>query len=1157
MLYNPYSFILVLCKITPNRAYFYLIPSLALEADRHKRMQNKITYRQQYTRCGKERCRKCRDGQGHGPYWYAYWSEHGRTVSKYIGVSLPAEVVASREAIDESHQEPRPLTSSTGSDPVLRVYLLGQFRVERWVKNEWKVVDSSTWQRRRARALLGCLLSTPTRRLGREQVMEQLWPGLDISVASNRLNGAVHELRQILEPDLQRPASSSMLRLEHDILELADNTVIWLDAERFEHLLKEAYALDIQRAPEQVERLLEEAEAMYSGGYLLEELYAEWTAHRRDALQRCWIGLLLQLAKLRAERGAHVSAIETLDRLRVADPTNETALQALMRLLTQLDRRGEALYIYRQHVAIMRREYESEPLAETRALYEFLRKGNIPAEQVVKAQSEQQASSTESSTHTTHQREAEPDFTFVRPPFQLRRQKSGPLVGRDAEWQTMCGLLHTVIHPSSSLLQEHVVRKHAAQQSVSLLEQTGAKLPHFLLLTGDAGIGKTRLVEEVSREAYEYGWAVAWSRGYEQESVIAYSSWLEILRTLLQHISLKDETKKPNSPEPSQTHSTHIPLSVHLERLSTLLPEVSLYPSSTAHPLRFHEQERLYLWEAILGFLTTLSTRHPLLLVLDDLHWADDSSIELLTYLTHHLQEQRILLIGTCRTSEGMQAHRLRQLVDDLRRERAIVTLPIQPLTQDQIGTLVAYLPEEVIEGIQIQADGNPFFAEELAQYAEAGELAQKQALPDAVTALLERRLRRLSQDCQVLLGKAAVLGSSFELRQLLAMTPEFSEEMVLDLLDEVLKEGLLTEEGAGNHILYHLWHPLIVHHLYERLSAARRAQLHKRAAEAIGATQTQATRAKVAGAIFHHLRKGGGETENIVHYAELAGNQAYLLTEYSEASYYYLQASFTLVDGSPVEQVNVPLLVEHVEELALHPVALMHIGSTLCHVLELAGECSSIQGKFEDARKLYECVLAIRTSPAFRDFLFTGLESAQVCSTREAQIQALLWREIVATWIATSAYDRAHEGCSKGMEVLRQAGETSCPAWACLYLTTSEILRYEGCYQEARQFAHKALHMLEGFIPSVTPEPSTFEASFTTSGQAIKHQQTNSRIPTKIEKALDGDRTDLANGYELLGVIEASVGHANEAQRYMQLALAEYEQQKCVSEVSGTQPWL
>src|SRR2546422_313867 len=273
-------------------------------------MSNKVTYRQQYTRCGKERCRKCKEGAGHGPYWYAYWSENRRTISKYIGIQLPADIEIERQTaleVDEGRATSAtngaaglargmPLQSNTQE---LRIFVLGQFCVELLQGNEWQPVINRTWRRHRARALLGCLLSSPGRRLGREQAIEALWPDLEMETAANRLNGAVHELRQILEPGIARPAASRMLRLERDVLELAE------------------------------------------------------------------------------ARGAYASAMEPLNRLLATDPTDEIAIQRLMKLLTQLDRRGEALNTYRRLAARLEQIYDSEPLPETRDLYEKLRQGHF------------------------------------------------------------------------------------------------------------------------------------------------------------------------------------------------------------------------------------------------------------------------------------------------------------------------------------------------------------------------------------------------------------------------------------------------------------------------------------------------------------------------------------------------------------------------------------------------------------------------------------------------------------------------------------------------------------------------------------------------------------------------------------------------------------
>jgi DNA-binding SARP family transcriptional activator len=710
--------------------------------------------------------------------------------------------------------------------------------------------------------------------MGREQVMQMLWPGLDFDLAANRLNGAVHELRQILEPTLSRPSSSRLLRLERDTFVLADNSLIWVDAEAFEQLLKDAKMCgDIQ----QVEHLLEEAAALYQGNYLPEELYSEWAVPRRDALQRAWVDLQLRLTQIKITQEAYVSAIEILDRLRTADPTNETALQQLMTLLTHLDRRAEALEIYKQYRSMLKRDYESQPLPETAVLYDKLRRGHIPPlcstggiEQAQTGRDEHSAdpdpwhksdndkpypqrSPTSGSitpsvpdTQPADQEDTDDTLSYTRPLFQLGHRNQSPLIGREQERQRMRQLLFTI------------------EQTNAKTEMSRSSPGHFMLLIGEPGIGKTRMAEELGLEAYNCGWTVAWSRSYEQESAIPYHPWTEILRTLLEQGQAPAQNLSP----------------LKLDQLCALLPELADYihpaqPSPGVSP----EHRRLHLWETILGLLTTISKFHPLLLVFDDLHWADDSSIQLLTYLTHHLQGQRVLLIGTCRDGELAPQHKLRPLTAELQRKHAITMIAIHPLTPAQIGLLVSYLPEKLIPSIQMQSSGNPLFAEELARFVYRREtshhtskqeqpdpfsLTQKierenvsssigvgpaqgagsaqgtiptdSALPDAIAAVLERRLHRLSEECHALLGKAAVLvldllRDSFELEQLLPMAPEHNEDAILDLLEDALHAGLLVEEAKGAHVIYHFWHPLITSYLYNHLSAARRALFQRTAA--------------------------------------------------------------------------------------------------------------------------------------------------------------------------------------------------------------------------------------------------------------------------------------------------------------------------------------
>ncbi|HEY0754600.1 MAG TPA: DUF6788 family protein [Ktedonobacteraceae bacterium] len=1180
-------------------------------------MNGKVTYRQQYTRCGKQRCRKCKEGTGHGPYWYAYWSENGRTISKYIGIHPPEEValkgqpvavaqheedtqtatnsiLPSRKTIplalplppgvnetlvrETKQQLVKPYLEVTGSQPLVRVYLLGHFRVERKEKEEWQTVANRTWQRRRARALLGCLLSQTGRRMGREQVMEALWPELDIETAANRLNGAVHELRQILEPEIERPAASKLLRLERDILMLADATQIWVDAEAFETLLNR---VNLTRDQAQIEQMLEEAWELYEGDYLLEELYSEWASARRESLRRGWMGLLLNLARLRAERGALTSAIEPLDRLLTADPTHETAVRRLMVLLTQLDRRGEAIRAYQRLTTILKRDYESEPLSETMELYKALRQGQlqgllplndsitggISTRQPVRHNQEKtthllphtlihNSGKTASPAHSLEQ-----DLTSAqqlpRPVSPPGRHNLSPLIGRERELETTRELLLAI-----NDLSPRDERKKTNPP------EHRPKLAHCVMIMGETGIGKTRMAEELSQQAHALGWRVAWTRAYEQEGTIPYRPWTDILRTLLQDIPMDQltsmvdgkkgqlEGETPGALNPAATTQAK------LHRLSSLLPELATAQETQLQQARAQtpaapEQERFHLWEAMLSLLNALAQSAPLLLVLDDLHWTDDSSLELLAYLARHQQNERIMLVGTCRDIELAPSASLRSLLNDLRREQVLVTFPLQPLTQPQIARLIAHLPHELVRRIQSQAGGNPLFAEELARFSETipsaklkkynkndahyvGQLDEQTVsinvtdassptpLPETIAAVLERRLNKLGESCQILLSKAAVLGRSFEFSLLTRMTGEAdnNEDATLDLLEEALRSGLLTEEVNGSRIVYHFWHPLIVSHLYERLSAARRAQLHRRAAQAL-IELYPSNESKGAAAIAHHLSKYGQDKQKLAYYAEIAGNQAMTLSAYSEALHYYRLALTSLEDLSTGTSLA--------EQDALH----------IARLLECMAECNDMQGNAAEARQQYTHALELHTNLHKDASMFTTPEAFQAWQEEETQVEGLLWRSIGRVWKYIGEVDLAHDCAKRGKQVLREAGITTGAAWACLEHLDGSTYWAEGNFSEARHYVEKSLKIHEEMRRKIQENANNIQA-----GLAYR-QETPAPPMTHSRRVLLGDPLELGRTHESLGVIAASQGQYAEALQHLHTALTIFENHELVGVMS------
>ncbi|HLL79491.1 MAG TPA: AAA family ATPase, partial [Ktedonobacteraceae bacterium] len=689
---------------------------------------------------------------------------------------------------------------------VVRISVLGQFSLERREDAQqtasslrWQPITDATLQHQRVRSLLTCLINSPGRKIGREQAIDLLWPDLDFETASHRLDKAVHSLRQALEPGRSRPATSTLLLTEHATLQLADQSRIWIDADAFESLLAQARA---SSDPGLTEQLLEEAALLYGGDYLPDERGLDWTQARRESLQRGWIGLLLELADLRIAREAITSAIDTLDRLLAIDATNEAAVQRLIVLLVQSGRRGEALRIYQRFAALLKQEYRIAPLPETRALYDSARRGEDTQMRHSPASLTDNLLPAQESA-----RAAEAD---VRPHMQVGRSNQSQLVGREQEVAALQELLHTTE-------QTRRLKLAGQKRSAAPLALDARRAPQCVLLMGDVGIGKTRLAEELGRDARRRGWTVTWMRAYAQETSIPYRMWTETLRkAMTQGLWQRQEiARRP----------------LVYQALRALLPELEdlLPPADTT--ATSPEQEQLRLWEATRALLVTISESAPMLIVLDDLQWSDSSSCELLAYLIRQLRGHPILIAGTCRDIELPQGHPLRSILNDLQREQAVETINVQPLTDDQIRVLVSAhsglsglpgLPEPIVRHIQARAAGNPFFAEELARNVESGltpsdqfpdvrannrretALDLQDALPDTISAVLDLRMGRISSACQRLLVRAAVLGGAFEFNTLLAMESgptALDEDTILDLLEEGLQAGMLTEEGSGTRI--------------------------------------------------------------------------------------------------------------------------------------------------------------------------------------------------------------------------------------------------------------------------------------------------------------------------------------------------------------------
>jgi DNA-binding SARP family transcriptional activator/Tfp pilus assembly protein PilF len=260
---------------------------------------------------------------------------------------------------------------ATASSPTVQVFALGGFRV--LVRG--RVVEDHAWRRKTARQLFKCLLSRPSRRMTRDEVVELLWPESDPEAASSNLRSTIHALRRAVEPQEQAVAPGIVFG-DRDSVWLRPDDELWLDADAFERTVQQAW-----RSSELP--LLEQASRLYAGHYLPEDLYEDWATERREALKQYWAELQIRLSQELERRGDPDEAARRLQRLLQVDRCDERAAQEAMQLLARNGHRSEALRIYQHLVEALADELGVEPSEETVAIQRQIAAGEVAERYVV------------------------------------------------------------------------------------------------------------------------------------------------------------------------------------------------------------------------------------------------------------------------------------------------------------------------------------------------------------------------------------------------------------------------------------------------------------------------------------------------------------------------------------------------------------------------------------------------------------------------------------------------------------------------------------------------------------------------------------------------------------------------------------------------------
>jgi tetratricopeptide (TPR) repeat protein len=410
------------------------------------------------------------------------------------------------------------------------------------------------------------------------------------------------------------------------------------------------------------------------------------------------------------------------------------------------------------------------------------------------------------------------------------------------------------------------------------LQDAARGVGSLVLLGGEPGVGKTRLAEHLLGEAGDQGMLGLTGRCYEAGTT-PFSPFVDIVEQMLREVPARTlrEALGEDAPEVAR-------LVPRIRRVWDDLPE----PSQLAP-----EQQRHILFSAMLDLFRRLSVQRPVVVLLDDLHWADEGTVGLLQFLAPHLSGLAVMVVGTYRDIEFDVGKPFEEALAAFVRQPQVLRVPVRCLPQTAVAELLSAFggsepPAAVVEAIFQETEGNPFFVGEMFQHlSEEGHLFDdagvwksglaRDALdvPEGVRLVIRRRFARLSEATPTLLTTAAVIGRQFDLTILEALST-LDGNAFLESIEEAEAARLITSEGVGRQAHYVFTHELIRSTLLGALSLPRRQRLEASVAQAME-TRHQTSLKAYAAAIAHHLFEAGpaADERHTIRFLVLASDQA------------------------------------------------------------------------------------------------------------------------------------------------------------------------------------------------------------------------------------------------------------------------------------------
>lgn len=591
----------------------------------------------------------------------------------------------------------------------------------------------------------------------RSRLAFYFWADSGEAQARTNLRRELHYLRQAL-PDADR-----FLQADAKTIQWRTDAPFTLDVAEFEAAIAQAEQAERDADWALVQQLLEKAATLYQGD-LLPNCYEDWIESERSELQQSCIRALERLIRLLEQQQDYPAAIRYAQQLLRIEPLQESTYCTLMRLYAGNGDRASAMRIYQQCADILQRELDDEPGTATREVYEQVRTMKLPL--VAKP--------------------PQPSAPVSIVP-QMPVKAATALIGRSEEWREIAAWME---HPRAKIL----------------------------VLMGEPGIGKTRVLEEIAATTQTAGVSVLWGRGFEAEMLRPYGVWIDAFRAFTTHQA--------------------IDLPKDLSSWSGVQSSVN---------------DRTQLFDAVVQCLSQLSTNgNRVAVILDDMQWLDEASTALFHYASRLLSSGSVLWVGAARQQELENNPAVFKLVQALRREQRIKAIPLLPLNSLQTAALVQTInPDIDCERVFAESGGNPLFALEIAR-------AQSNATHlDNLEALIQARLQQLSESTRELIPWAAALGHHFS-PSLIAQIVGLPMTKLLTAIEQLEQYHLIRPSASvRGDVGYDFAHDIVRQVAYNQLSEPRRRLVHQ----------------QIAHVLNNLCALDSSWVSEVAHHADLAGN--------------------------------------------------------------------------------------------------------------------------------------------------------------------------------------------------------------------------------------------------------------------------------------------